>query len=406
MYGHEFRNNTVLQWALGALVFVYFIVFEGWVRSSIFTKEAFDSFRYVCPPHFQSCGDLYIFQALPQGYSQTILYMVFFAILTWSAYLISKKEWDTVQLSLVPIFVWHAAHTVIFTDLTAGNYEYYIIAFGLVLLFFPHKEFFLKLILVMFYVLSTISKIYPSWIEGGYFSALKTGLPLFPDWSIPIWTNVVMVMEMVGAWFLMSSNRVLQRTVLVFFILFHLYSGILVEYRYPATVLPFILIAFGPWYRFTKVPLDKKSLFGWSFVLLLLILQFSPKFIEGDEKMTAEGNKYGLYMFEANHQCFSEAKIYFKDGTVREDNFYRNLDRNRCEPYQPWFKYKQLCTRTEEIEKIEWQFNHSLNGGPFYRIVDTKNVCELEYKAFEHNSWIIQATEAKNVGYPVKNLYY
>jgi hypothetical protein len=406
MFSHEFKNNVLLQWALGALTFVYFIVFDGWIRDNVFTKEAFDQFRYVCPPYFQSCGDFYILEALPTGYSQTLLYMVFFAILTWCAYLVYRKEWDTIQLCLMPIFAWHAANTLLFSDFRAGNYEYYVIAFGLVLLFFPHKEFFLKLTLVMFYALSTVSKIHPGWIEGGYFTALKTGLPLFPDWSIPVWTNLVIVMEMVGSWFLMSRNLVLQKVVLVFFTIFHLYSGILVEYRYPATVLPFVLIAFGPLYRFTKVPLDKKSLIGWGFICLLVALQFSPKFIEGDEKMTAEGNKYGLYMFEANHQCFSEASIYYSDGQIKKETYYGNSARNRCEPYHRWFRFKQICERRDMVSRIEWQFNHSLNGGPFYRIVDEKDVCSLEYSSVIHNEWIKDPSEAKAVGYPVKNIFY
>ena len=406
MFSDEFRHSRILQWALGALLFGYYIVFDFWVRSNIFTREAYETLNYICPPFFQSCGSLYVFDALPQGYSQTILYMAFFAILAWCVYLLSTKEWNTVQLLLMPIFFWHAAHTLFFTDLTSGNYEYYLIAFGLVLLFLPHKEFFLKLTIVMFYMLSTVSKIYPSWIEGGYFTALRTGLPLTPDFAIPLLTNFVILLEMAGAWFLMAKNRHLQRTVLFLFILFHLYSGILVEYRYPATILPFLLIVFGPWYRFSEVPLDKKSIFGWLFIALLLLLQFSPKMIPGDEKLTAEGNKYGLYMFEANHQCFSEAKIHFTDGTVAEENMARAVARNRCEPYHTWFRLNQICTRVPGVEKIEWNFNHSLNGSPFYKIVDLENACGLEYKAFSHNPWILLQEEAEVVGYPVKNTYH
>lgn len=406
MYSEEIKRSRILQWALGALIFVYFIVFSDWIRMDVVTTTAYEALSYVCPPFFQSCDMFYVFQALPHGYSQTILYMAIFGILTWCVYLMSKKEWDTVQVLLMPIFVWHAAHPLLFSDYLAGNYEYYLIAFGLVLLFFPHKEFFLKLTLVMFYVLSTVSKIHPTWIEGGYFTALRTGLPLSPDWAIPLFSNLVILLEMIGAWFLMSSNRVVQRTVLSFFIIFHLYSGILVEYRYPATVLPFLLIVFGPWYRYTEVPLDKKSIAGWLFILLLILLQFSPKMIPGDEKMTAEANKYGLYMFEANHQCFSLAKVHYKDGTSRDINNRSILARNRCEPYHTWFRLNQVCLRDSEIDYIEWQFNHSINAGPFYKIVDVKNACNLSYKAFGRNHWILLPDEAETVGYPVKNYYH
>lgn len=406
MFSKEFDGNRVLQWALGALIFAYFIAFYGFIRGSIITREAIDGLWYVCPPYFQSCGDFYFLSALPYGYSQTILYMIFFGLMAWCVYLISVKAWREVQFCLVPIFIWHVLNVLVLTDLQSGNFEYYLMVFGLILIFLPHKEFFLKLSIVVFYVLSTVAKIHPSWIEGGYFTAMRTGLPIFPDWSIPFWTNFVVLMEMVGAWFLLSRNRILQRTVLIFFVLFHLYSGILVEYRYPATVLPMLLILFGPWYRYTPVPLDKKSLFGWALILILFVMQFSPRMIAGDEKLTLEGNKYGLYMFEANHQCISLATIYFKDGSTRSLDREGTSARDRCNPYTRWFQFRQLCERQENVDHIAWTFDHSINGGPFYRIVNVGNACDLDYQAFSHNDWIGTEADSEIIGYPVKNFYH
>lgn len=71
------ESNKILQWALGAVTFTYFLVFLNWINLSTFTKEAWESLTYVCPPYFQSCGFMYVLEALPFGYSQTILYMVF-----------------------------------------------------------------------------------------------------------------------------------------------------------------------------------------------------------------------------------------------------------------------------------------------------------------------------------------
>ena len=385
MFSEEFKENKILQWALGALPFMYFIAFNSWIGDSALTLRAVERFSYRCPPYFQSCSDFYFLQELPWGYSQTILYMLLFGLLVWCAFLVSQKKWHKVQLFLVPVFLWHAISVLFLTDKLSGNYEYYLMSFGLILLFFPHKEFFLKLSLVIFYFLSTVAKIHPSWIEGGYFTSLKTGLPIFPDWSVPFWTNLIILMEMVGAWFLFAKNPLIQRAMLVFFIIFHLYSGILVQYRYPATVLPMLLILFGPWYRHTPPPLDHRAIVGWVFILFLVLFQFSPRFISGDEKLTLEGNKYGLYMFEANHQCVSLATLRRIDGTTRNINGVKNSARQRCNPYNEWFELKQYCERTKGVERIEWTFDHSINGGPFYRIVNTENACSLEYHAFTHN---------------------
>ena len=251
MFSEEIKNNSVLQWSLGSLIFCYFIVFMGWQSMGSTATTALDELTYVCPPYFQACEIFYFLEALPFGYSQNIFYMGLFLILTWSTYLIAKRAWRAVQISLLPIWLWHSLNVLFFTDMRAGNYEYYLIVFGFILLCLPHKEFFLKLSLVIFYVLSTMAKLHPSWIEGSYFSALKTGLPIFPDWSIPLFTNLVIMAEMLGSWFLLSNKPKVQKIAFWFFVVFHLYSGILVGYRYPATVLPFLIILFGPWYRYT-----------------------------------------------------------------------------------------------------------------------------------------------------------
>ncbi len=405
MYSNEIAQNKILQWSLGALVFVYFLVFSTWISDTSITKGALENLNYICPPYFQSCESFYFLNALPHGYSHNAVYMGFFALFGWCVYLIFKKEWRKTQFFLLPIFLWHSAHIFFATDTRSANFEYYLICFGVILLFLPHKEFFLKTTLVFLYVLSTAAKIHPSWIEGSYFTALRLGIPGFPYWSIPLVTNLVIIVEMIGSWFLLSKNIRVQRIFFWFFVLFHLYSGMLVEYRYPATVLPFLLILFGPLYTYTPVPLDKKSLMGWVFVAILLFLQLSPKLIPGDEKLTMEGNKYGLYMFEANHQCYSEAEIYFSDGRMQERNARSTFAWSRCQPYEYWFSFKKMCERDDSIKRIKWTFNHSINGGPFFKIVNEQNACELIYNPFGHNEWIKTENEAEITGYPVKNIY-
>lgn len=405
-FEREFYGNKVLQAALAVIPFIYFVVFFTWIGAEQTTVELVQSLSYQCPPYFQNCEGLYFFSTLPWGYSQTIWYMFLFGLLAWVVYLLTEKKWrEACYVILIP-YLWHFYHVFFLTDYTKGNYEYYVVIFTTIILFFPHKEFFAKIALVMFYVMSTFAKIHPAWIAGGYFTNLQTGLPLFPDWSIPFWTNLVMVMEMIGAWFLLSKYPWLQRTALVFFICFHLYSGILVQYRYPATVMPMLLVLFGPWYKWTPIPLTKRSLIGWSMVVFLILLQLSPKMIEGDEKLTLEGNSYGLYMFESNHQCISEAVYHYAAGDTKTDIRIGNSARNRCDPYRFWFKYNEQCEHDPEISSISWQFDHSINGQDFLRIVDVDDVCSVDYKPFSHNEWIkTNADNPESIGKPVKNFY-
>ena len=81
--------------------------------------------------------------------------------------------------------------------------------------------------------------------------------------------------------------------------------------------------------------------------------------------------------------------------------------RHRCEPYTWWFALNELCRRDEAIESIALTFDHSINGGLFYRIVDEPDICSVGYEAFGHNDWIrTPETGAVPVGRAVKNVYY
>lgn len=403
---HEIEEQPILQWVFGATLLSYFLAFHAWINSTAITLDTFARGQHLCWPYFQSCGEWYFLRALPYGYSQTFLYMCLFGTLVLTVYLMQRREWTLAHMLLTLSFLWHFLVAFVFTFSLAGNYDYYLAGFGFILLFIPHKEFFLKITLVLFYFLSTAAKIHETWILGTYFSALKTGLPLFPDWSIPFWTNGIIAMEMVGAWFLLARPSFIQKAVFVFFVIFHLYSGLLVEYRYPATVLPTLVILFGAFYTYTPTPLDRRSIAGWLFVLLLFIAQALPHLIYGDEKLTMEGNKFGLYMFDANHQCISNMEAQFKDGTSQIFRDETTSARARCDPYRYFFRIKTVCERDARVERISWTLDHSVNGGPFFRIVEEVDACQLQYRSFVHNPWIkTEFDDPLKVGYPVENVY-
>jgi hypothetical protein len=402
----EIEEQTILKWMLGATIFSHFITFNSWFYNKSTTIDAYVAGKHTCWPYFQDCGKLLFLHTLPDGYSQPFLYMVLFGTLTLAVYFMYKRDWVLAHIAVLPSFAWHTLGTFVLTYSLAGNYEYYLAILTFVLLFLPHKEFFLKLTLVVFYFLASTIKIHEGWVLGTYFSALKTGIPIFPDWSIPIWTNLVIFMQIVGAWFLLSKHTILQRIAIFYFVVFHLYSGLLVGFRYPATVLPTLLILFGPLYRLSPIPIDRRAIGGFVLVAFLFVSQSISHIIPGDVKLTLEGNKYGLYMFEANHQCISTTNVIFIDGTEQTQRDESFSARRRCDPYNYWFRLRTLCDRREAIDKIEWTFDHSINGGPFLRIVDVEDVCKLSYNPFSHNEWVkVNKDNPEIVGYPVENVY-
>jgi hypothetical protein len=397
---HEIETDITLKWLSGAILLGFQVTFSIWMTSQFTTLNAVANSTYLCWPFFQGCKSLIFLSGFPEGYSQATAYAVLFGLIASAVYAIHLGKWTYVHFAILLLFLAKAYFVLVSYDFK-GNFDYYHNLFCFIYLFCAHKKFFAQLGLVLFYFLSTASKIHPSWVLGRYFTALKAGLPIFPFGSEALMTNLVIAMEMVGSWFLLSSNTVVQRLAFTFFVVFHLYSGTLVGYRYPTIVMPPLLILFGPWFKAPdRAPIDRRSVPGWLVMGSLIFLQLIPHMIDGDEKLTMEGNFYGLYMFEANHQCFGSIS---RDGKVIR-TFSEADALTRCDPYNVWFGAKNAyCTGSNA--KYKMVFNHSINGDPFREIVNEPDLCALEYRPFSRNSWIKNEKEAPAVGRPVQNFY-
>ena len=432
----EIEEQPILQWMFGAMLFYFFVTFFSWISKSAITVEAAKSGAATCWPYFQSCTDFYFLHALPYGYSQTTLYMCFYALMMLIVYWMWKKEWVYAHLGMTLLFLWKMIVIFLLSYSIAGPYDYYHLFLTAVLLFIPYKEYFLKIVFVFLYFMSVTVKFSPAWIEGTYFSAMQTGIPLLPGWSTAIATNIVIFTQVVECWFLLSRNRILQQISFWYAIFFHLYSGILVAYDYPSVTLPAVAILFGPMYRHTPTPFNKKAIAGWVLMALFALFQLAGFLISPDRYLTLEGNRFGMWMFEANHQCIVTVENEYSSPRAGANDFnsptgtpcngfYCLVSRkttstatssvqtlryesgtawNRCDPYEWWFQLHDQCSSSRP--QIALQLDHSINGGPFYRIVDVPNICDVSYSPFSHNSWIELPPQAKIVGYPVENWYH
>lgn len=403
---HEVDKDVALRLFGGAVLIGFIMSFRGWEGNYATSLPAALNGDALCWPFLQNCYDWFFMDRRPYGYIQNTIFMVMLGLIFTAAYGLLAKKYSIAHLCILILFIWKLYLISINYNINA-NYDYYHNAFTLIFLFLPHKRFFASLSVVAFYFLSTATKIHESWTLGTYFSSLVTDLPIFPDGTTMLWTNLVIFMEMIGAWLLFSHNKYIQRTMFAFFAIFHLYSGTLVGYHYPLIVTPTLLIFFGPLYRpFHGVPLDRKAILGWFLMAFFLMAQMISHLIPGDEKLTLEGNFYGLYMFEANHQC--SIRMYNDKGEAifNEDS---TSARNRCDPYRYMFKgQKKFCPpkgSNAVIAKISFKQTHSINGGPFYLIVDEPDLCALKYKPFSRNKWIKDETEAKPTARPRKNYY-
>lgn len=434
----EIEQSIVLQWSLGASLLFFFVTFYRWFRSSQLSIESAEEGLAVCWPYFQDCARFFFFHDAEHGYSQSIFYMAIYAVMLLIAWCMWKRKWTLAHALLAVLFVWEVLAAFVLTYDFAAPYLYYHVVLTAMLLFATHKEFFLKFSFIFMYFMSVTVKFDPGWILGTYFTSLRDGLPLLPDSLTPLITNVVIFMQTIGCWFLISKRKILQRLSFVYFLVFHLYSGIFVQYHYPSVSLPPLLILFGPMYSYTPIPFSRKATVGWIVIALVAVFQILGFVAPGDRRMTLEGNKFGMFMFEANHQCIVTVGTYTKvsdaaqrpdwespagtrcqgffclvktttrninDGTCREERYESGTGWNRCYPYERWARYHDKCARDENISRISLQIDHSINGGPFYRTVDVQNICDLPYYAFKPNPWIKSPPEAPLIGHPVTNTY-
>ncbi len=401
---HEVVASRTLQYVAGSFILSYFVVFHDWNNAPHFVVNAVRAGTHICWPYFQSCGDYAFLYAPPLGYSHTAWSGGLLLIALTAAWSLVRGEIRKMHAALTLLWLWHTLTALVFTLDGTGTFDYYLVILGGIFLFAPHKEFFLKLHIVLFYVLSTTTKINEGWILGTYFSSLTLGMPFFPDELIPLLSNTVIVMEMVGAWFLLGKRSYVHRIVLVFFITFHLFSSIFVWYRFPIIVTPLLFVLFGPLYKHERPPLSRRAVAGWVIAVCCVLLQSISILIPGNAALTQEGLRYGMYMFDANHQCVSRAVVYRYDGTSYEMVDKSVSSRMRCDPYVYLSIINRRCD--PNIARITWTFDHSINGAPFLRIVDQQNTCMLQYAPFSRNPWILtESDNPKVIGYPLENWY-
>lgn len=398
----EIQQDVALRLYGGAILIGYLATFRMWQMDTTTTVDAIDKFQVTCWPFFQSCSKWIWMQTLPYGYSQTVFFMVMFALMIFAAWALFTRRVVAAHATIFVLFIARVYMTLI-DFYHNGNFDYYHTTFNIVFLFLPRKRFFGSLMIVLFYFLSCATKIHPSWTWGGYFNSMRDGLPLVPRGTEAVLTNFIIFMEMLMSWFMFSRNKYLQRGVFAFFCFFHVYSGTLVGYHYPSIVMPPLVIFFGTLFRpFPTVPLSRAAIPGWTLVALLLAIQMYSHTIPGDTKLTLEGDHYGLYMFEANHEC---RIVYMDEGGKVLQSRDNVVARNRCNPWEYLTHGQQRFCRDHSVGKVRFAMIHSVNGGPFYQIVDEPDLCSLHYTAFGHNEWIKDENTAPIVGRPLENYY-
>lgn len=321
-----------------------------------------------------------------------------------------------------------------------ANFHHFHLFFTLIFLISADKLRFFRGALVVGYFLSGLVKLTPSWLFGEYFNSLPDKLPLLPkiDWVVTAASVSVIVLEFAGplCWF--TRLAWLRRLSFGAFIVFHVYSGVIVGFWYTTLMLPVVGAAFLGFpeplhagYRFARRHLAPLGVFA-----LACLGGCVHLVIPGDARLTSEGRYYGLFMFDANHSVQFQAVVekgdklwifrvfrdrqpdgagdnglrcaFYRDdrlvesfavtGPVRDEGeiifnpgyFTSARMRIAGDPYLYYFYARELMRRYRP-DRLAIRLDERLNGhAEAVTLLDISDFGALDpaYDCFGHNPWI------------------
>lgn len=401
----EIANSHLLKILYAALWLGFYVSLHVWFYRKYGLIE-----NELCWPHLQDCYRFRLFEAYPKSYSGNLAYAVVYCFLILSAIFAYLKKWNLAHFSFLVIFLFKSYIFLFVTYSIPANFEHFNLLLCFFYLVFPNKLHFTRLSFILMYFSTALVKITDSWIVGTYFTSLELGMPYVNNNWVPFFSNLVILAEILFPWFFDSTNKIYRYGSLGFFIIFHVYSILFVGYHYPTFTLIPLLVLFCIKDRTYSVKIStnpKSYLLGSMFLILLILINTLPKFISKDYAITTHWQKYGLSMIDFNYQCVSKTTIFLKDKKTLKDTYASSKSMNRCGPYNQFQRLKHRCTTDNDIESISWKFYQSINGSPFYQIVNVENACLLNYNLIEKNDWIKLPDEgAEIVGYPAANITY
>jgi len=335
----EIEHDLRLRVLLGSLLFYFHVSFRLWGDSHYMTLSA--AGRYLCssvpwwfldPPFFWHFSPEFT-----RGLFHTcdILAMLGFV---WCFF-----ECLAPLLLLAGLFAVKFLFYISDFMLLA-NYDHMHLFFVLMFLVSRSRLFFMRAGLGVWYILSGLVKLTPSWLQGDYFNSIPGKFPLIPkeDWVVTAMCQLVILMELVGplCWF--SRYRWLRWFSMGSFVAFHLYSGVVVGFRYPNLMLPVVLCLFWKADKpFTEgFRCAPRDFFSWFLLALGLWGGTVSWWIPGDARLTGEGRYFGAFMYDAERRVQFEAQLVKGDERV-----IINVERQWQEPINfGTFVWKTKCT--------------------------------------------------------------
>lgn len=432
---------------LAALLLYYYVTFYNWWRgaSSFLSTKGTEDFNYVPTWVFENWRGLIFLD-----HFQTKVYIWLIGLLALVGVFLLLYLDDCTWPMLILAFLFVNKLFFYLMDLRLmANFHHLHLLYSFAFLISRAKLFYFRLALATSYWLSAIIKLTPSWLFGEYFNSVPGKLPFLPKdpTFVMLAMQAIIVMEIIGPLMWYSNRKWVRNLSFGIFIVFHMYSGLLVGFKYTTLMLTCLI---PPFLDFNEP--DQKSymfrrrdLLPITFLSLALFGGFYHFLIPGDVRLTAEGRYLGVFMFDANRTVTFKATIkkadkefvvwvkrpwrngvILEDGTVEPATKYSvwgslregdKVKRKRTikgplrdgeqivfnprfftsaqvrtfgDPYIYYFYGKELC-RNYKPDQLSLELYQQLDGhNEAFKLLDIPDFQALNpsYSAFRHNDWI------------------
>jgi hypothetical protein len=439
----EVDRDPRLKIICACLLAYYFLTFFNWWQwSTSLSTSGNEVFDYVPAAVVQNFRWLVFMDAVQ---TRTYLYLLGMLALLGLFSLFYLRS-SLLAMSLMAFLFVNKMYFYLSDCRLFANFHHFHLLFTLMFLVSREKLRFFRGALAVGYIMSGVVKITPSWLFGEYFNSLTDKLPLLPkiNWVVTAASAGVFLVELFGplAWF--TSITWLRRLTFGVFILFHLYSGIIVAFWYTTLMLPLVIAAFIRFdrplqagYRFQRRDMAPFVIFA-----LVILAGLYHYFLPGDVRLTGEARYYGFFMFDANRQVSFETEIqkgnktwkirifrpfdhtategaedvstqmgweFWQNGSLRgkfpvtgpiEDQgqvifnpmyFVRMNNHKIGDPYYYYFFARELMQRYQP-DHLSLHLDVQLNGhSEIATLLDIPDFCKLKptYDPFWHNDWIM-----------------
>ncbi len=374
---HVPAHTALVCILLGFQVFIFYSL----TGNDAATLQAYTTNSYTCWPYFPNCGAWYVLDLSPHSYSQSAFNSGWFLLQIGAFFAVARGRWRLAHTIFALALLWEAVLVGLLSYEAGEAYIYYHLALACVVLFVPSKLWLLRRLVVAFYVIGGFVELHRIYVLSG----IPHSLPLIPENMTWWFVNTAIVVSF-GAWYLLAHDARYRRAFMLILFVFHVYAGIVFEFPHMARAITILGVLF--WDNPSPSPVVRRDLIALSSTLgIVLGIHLWIVVAAGYGSFTFARPHLGIATYFPTTSGVSNAEVTYRDGRTELVRGEWRRRPCRCSPYTRWFELKNRC-KDASVSHIAWNLDLALSDGPLQRVIQTSNVCALDFSVLRRNTWI------------------